>query len=143
MSGGVTAESLARARRAQEIFEACLDLEASAQGRWLREACGTDQHLIQEVEGLIESSRLAESAEVLIPISRPTHRTPSSNGPAPTVRPGDRLGRYLILQMIGSGGMGAVYLARDVLLERRIAIKLLAGSFGDPTAAAALIAEAS
>ncbi|MBK8234303.1 MAG: serine/threonine protein kinase [Deltaproteobacteria bacterium] len=44
-------------------------------------------------------------------------------GAAP--RPGDRLGRYFVLELLGRGGMGSVYAAFDPALERRVAIKLL------------------
>src|SRR5262245_65860648 len=39
--------------------------------------------------------------------------------------PGDRLGKYEILSLIGSGGMGDVYRARDPRLERDVAIKAI------------------
>ncbi len=38
---------------------------------------------------------------------------------------GFKIDRYLLLEMIGQGGMGRVYLARDSRLNRRVAIKIL------------------
>ena len=41
--------------------------------------------------------------------------------------PNTRLGSYEILSLIGAGGMGEVYRARDVRLERAVAVKVLPG----------------
>jgi serine/threonine protein kinase len=49
---------------------------------------------------------------------------------------GARIGRYHILERIGSGGMGEVYRANDTRLEKTVAIKIIGSAFMDhPTAA--------
>jgi serine/threonine protein kinase len=46
--------------------------------------------------------------------------------------PGTRLGSYEIVALIDSGGMGDVYQARDVRLDRVVALKTITGGAGDP-----------
>jgi hypothetical protein len=46
------------------------------------------------------------------------------------IAPGTRLGSYEIVALIGAGGMGEVYRARDARLERDVAIKVLPGAAG-------------
>ena len=46
---------------------------------------------------------------------------------------GTRLGPYEIVSLVGAGGMGEVYRARDTRLDRDVALKILPESFaGDP-----------
>ena len=50
------------------------------------------------------------------------------------MNPGARLGPYEIVSLLGAGGMGEVYRARDTRLQREVAIKVLPASFAhDPT----------
>lgn len=48
-----------------------------------------------------------------------------------TMRPGDRLGDFVIEELIGAGGMGTVYRARDVRHDRTVALKVLSGDYED------------
>ncbi len=56
------------------------------------------------------------------------------------LKPGDRIGSYEIVRLLGSGGMGSVYKARDTRLGRAVAIKLL--HVDDPTESQRLLLEA-
>src|SRR5438874_6078716 len=56
---------------------------------------------------------------------------------------GTRLGPYEIVSLLGQGGMGEVYRARDTRLGRNVAIKLVSGAaLGDPYACSRLLREA-
>ncbi|KFE62212.1 hypothetical protein DB31_4318 [Hyalangium minutum] len=56
--------------------------------------------------------------------------------------PGVRIGRYVVDRVLGQGGMGAVYLAHDPELDRRVAIKLLHPALSNPENRARLLREA-
>jgi tetratricopeptide (TPR) repeat protein len=73
------------------------------------------------------------------PSDESTQRTPSRDGHARVeqLRRGDTLGRYVVLELLGVGGMGEVFAAYDPELDRKIAVKLLrSGDEGHSSAAA-------
>jgi class 3 adenylate cyclase/tRNA A-37 threonylcarbamoyl transferase component Bud32 len=59
------------------------------------------------------------------------HAAPRAGSKTVTLEAGARLGRYRIESLVGRGGMGAVYLATDTQLERRVALKVLSPELSD------------
>ncbi|MCA9719223.1 MAG: protein kinase [Myxococcales bacterium] len=59
--------------------------------------------------------------------SRPpgTEEVARAYAKGPALAPGQRLGRYLVLEELGRGGMGVVVAAYDPELQRRVAVKVL------------------
>ncbi len=71
----------------------------------------------QQASGFIEDAAYEKAAQALLETSG-------------KLVPGQLLGSYKILSLLGEGGMGEVYLAQDTELDRRVAIKLVKGAFG-------------
>ena len=66
-----------------------------------------------------------------------------TSGPVLTLpQPGDQIGRYTIGELLGAGGMGAVFVAHDPELDRSVALKLLRPERGDTDSCARLVREA-
>lgn len=59
-------------------------------------------------------------------VSQPGAAVPAAAAPNSALEPGTKVGRYVILDRVGEGGMGVVFSAYDPELDRRVAIKLLA-----------------
>ncbi len=97
--------------RIRIIFNEAVDKPASARGAFLDEACGDDAALRAEIESLLAH----HATEIVSPTEVPT-----------MVREGDRIGPYTILSVLGEGGFGIVYLAKQTSpIKRRVALKVL------------------
>src|SRR5262245_60054246 len=107
--------------REKEIFERALDLESiEERQRFLAAACGNDGALLARVQALLSAS---EGESRFLP-DEPTQSTVLSA--AMTEKAGDRIGRYKLLQQIGEGGCGVVYLAeQEEPVRRRVALKVI------------------
>src|SRR5438045_3774119 len=108
-----------KTNREKEIFERALDLH-SAEERvaYLATACADDTALIARILALL---RADEAGEDFLP------GKPQGNAPVVlTGKPGDRIGRYKLLQQIGEGGCGVVYMAEQAEpVRRHVALKII------------------
>jgi hypothetical protein len=106
-----------------DIFMAALDIE-SADGRFafLDKACGNDVALRDRVEALLASHSSAETF-----LDEPAFDTPALPACAPIAeRPGTVIGPYKLLEQIGEGGFGVVYLAeQERPVRRKVALKII------------------
>src|SRR5437660_10896162 len=107
-----------RSNLEKEIFEQALDITpAEERLRFLTIACGKDAALLARVQALL---RADESGESFLP------EQPKATVIAITEKPGDRIGRYKLLQQIGEGGCGVVYMAEQTEpVRRRVALKVI------------------
>jgi serine/threonine protein kinase/WD40 repeat protein len=117
----------ARWERIKSLFQDVLERPREDRPAYLREACQGDRALQTEVESLLavhdQVGSFAEyPANELLNALADSH-LPAS--PDDVLRPGDRLGVFEIQRMLGAGGMGDVYQARDTRLDRMVAIKVL------------------
>jgi non-specific serine/threonine protein kinase/serine/threonine-protein kinase len=115
-------------RPADDIFFALADLDASARQAVIEARCGGDPQLRAEVEALLAALELPDEG-FLDPSAVPALDMAAVDGP---LQPGTSLGGFLVLQALGSGGMGVVYAAQQDRPRRMVAIKVLRRGFRHP-----------
>ena len=115
------------------LFSAALELPASERAAYLAEACADDPALRLRLEALLRVHEAAipfletlpPGAQEPPPGAEVTGATVRLSG-SPAEKPGDRIGRYKLLQQIGEGGCGVVYMAeQEEPVRRRVALKVI------------------
>jgi hypothetical protein len=119
------------------LFEALEIKDTSKRAAFLAEACGTNLLMRQEIEGLLQAEAAsgqflpeAPPAEIvqkglLGALDSLAGETTASNLPKPD-EPGQRIGRYKLLQRIGEGGCGVVFMAeQEFPVRRKVAVKII------------------
>ncbi len=112
------------------IFNSAISLDPEERALFVKKQCGVDDALRAEVEKLIESHQkasdesfidqpaVADGAELLL--TKDVVQPEKS-----ALQEGQSVGSYQVINKLGAGGMGEVYLARDTRLDRIVALKIL------------------
>ena len=105
-----------------ELLDEALGLPRAERERWLQSQTGLRPEVRESLRGLLSIEVVAES-EAFLESLPPIEGLPP---PAPELSPDDIVGPYRVLRELGTGGMGAVWLAEraDGVLKRQIALKL-------------------
>lgn len=108
----------------EAIFHLAIERSPADRAAYLDEACAGNPEMRQQVEELLACH--GEANDFLeCPILAKTPPPAAAPQPRGESFVGQTVGNYEILEPLGAGGMGEVYLARDNRLGRRVALKLL------------------
>src|SRR5512140_3262321 len=98
---------------ALEVFNTALELPGGERAAYLDRACAGDAALRQRVEDLLKAN---EASCACLESSAPVPQAPAGTGRlsfVPSEKPSDKIGHYKLLQQIGEGGCGVVYMAEQ------------------------------
>jgi len=109
----------------EALFNAAVELTTAERSSFLETQCGDDQELLEAVQSLLRHHTVTEPIDRMV--REAAFEVVSTD---PQLR-GTRIGPWAVLEEIGKGGMGMVYLAEraDKQYDQKVAIKLIANTF--------------
>src|SRR5262245_21874570 len=118
----------------ESLFAAALERPVADRPRFLEEACGADAAMLQRLRALLAAHEKAVG--ILDQPAKPSRPLVETIGYAPS---GEQVGaviagRYKLLEQIGEGGMGAVWVAEQTQpVRRKVAVKLIKAGMDSKT----------
>ena len=110
--------------REEAIFDGALQLPTAQQEAYLQAACAGDEKLLAQILELLRAHEQTRG-----PLENPAVPAPKATMVLtlpPTESPGTKIGPYKILQLIGEGGCGSVFMAeQEQPVRRRVALKVI------------------
>jgi serine/threonine protein kinase len=120
-----------RLKQIEEIYHAAMEILPAGRDAFFKARCGDDLQLRREVESLLAVNRTSNNIFDTPPESLAAEMFSAREDSANLA--GKEISHYNIVRLLGAGGMGEVYLAEDVKLRRKVALKLLPPQFSADT----------